>query len=100
MGMVYDATAKLKFNEDPILKVRDIELTVRSDADVLLQLMDVMQNKSEIEGAREALNLLFSATDYKKLQKLHLKMDDFMEIIRLAVSLALGEDPDGDQEKN
>ena len=32
MGMVYDATAKLKFNEDPVLKVRDIELTVRSDA--------------------------------------------------------------------
>ena len=49
MGMVYDATAKLKFNEDPILKVRDVELTVRSDADVLLQLMDVMQTLTERE---------------------------------------------------
>lgn len=100
MGMVYDATAKLKFNEDPILKVRDIELTVRSDADVLLQLMDIMQNKSEIEGAREAITLLFSDEDYAKLRALHLKMDDFIEIVRVAVSLALGEDPDGDQEKN
>ena len=100
MAMIYDATAKLKFNEDPVLKVKDVELTVRSDADVLLQLMDVMQNKSEIEGAREALNLLFSAADYKKLQKLHLKMDDFMEVVRLAISLALGEDPDEEPEKN
>ena len=100
MGMVYDATAKLKFNEDPILKVRDIELTVRSDADVLLQLMDVMQNKSEIEGAREAIALLFSDEDYAKLRGLRLKMDDFIEIVRVAVSLALGEDPDGDTEKN
>ena len=100
MGMVYDATAKLKFNEDPILKVRDIELTVRSDADVLLQLMDIMQNKSEIEGAREAITLLFSDEDYAKLRGLRLKMDDFIEIVRVAVSLALGEDPDGDTEKN
>lgn len=100
MAMIYDATAKLKFNEDPVLKVKDVELTVRSDADVLLQLMDIMQNKSEIEGAREALTLLFSNEDYAKLQGLHLKMDDFMEVIRLAVSLALGEDPDGDTEKN
>ncbi len=100
MGMVYDATAKLKFNEDPILKVRDIELTVRSDADVLLQLMDIMQTKSEMEGAREAIKLLFSDEDYTKLRGLHLKMNDFIELVRVAVSLALGEDPDGDQGKN
>ena len=36
MAMVYDITSKLKFNEDPVLKINDIELTVRSDADVLL----------------------------------------------------------------
>ena len=100
MAMVYDATAKLKFNEDPVLKVKDIELTVRSDADVLLQLMDIMQTKSEMEGAREAITLLFSDEDYAKLRGLHLKMDDLIEIVRVAVSLALGEDPDGDTEKN
>lgn len=100
MGMVYDATAKLKFNEDPVLKIKDVELTVRSDADVLLSLMDVMQKKGEMEGAREAISLLFSEKDYKKLQKLRLKMDDYMEVVRLAISLALGEDPDGEQEKN
>lgn len=100
MAMIYDATAKLKFNEDPILKIKDVELRVRSDADVLLQLMDIMQNKGEIEGAKEALGILFSEEDYKKLQGLHLKMDDFMEIISISASLALGEDPDEEQGKN
>lgn len=100
MAMVYDATAKLKFNEDPVLKIKDVELTVRSDADVLLSLMDVMQKKGEMEGAREAIALLFSEKDYKKLQKLRLKMDDYMEVVRLAISLALGEDPDEEPEKN
>lgn len=100
MAMIYDATAKLKFNEDPVLKIKDVELTVRSDADVLLQLVDIMQKKGEIEGAMEAISLLFSEKDYKKLQKLHLKMDDFLEVVRLAVSLALGEDPGEEKEKN
>ena len=100
MAMIYDATAKLKFNEDPVLKIKDVELTVRSDADVLLQLVDIMQKKGEREGAREAISLLFSEKDYKKLQKLHLKMDDFLEVVRLAASLALGEDPDEEQGKN
>lgn len=100
MAMIYDATAKLKFNEDPVLKIKDVELTVRSDADVLLKLMDVMQSKGEIEGAGEAIRLLFDDKDYKKLQKLHLKMDDFMEVVRLAAALAIGEDPDEKPEKN
>ena len=100
MAMIYDATAKLKFNEDPVLKIKDVELTVRSDADILLQLIDIMQSRGEVDGAQEAVRLLFDDKDYKKLQKLRLKMDDFMEVVRLAVSLALGEDPDEKQEKN
>lgn len=100
MAMVYDATAKLKFNEDPILRIKDVELTVRSDADILLQIIDIMQKKSEMEAAKEVIELLFSEKDYKKLQKLRLKIEDFMEVFRMATSLALGEDPDEEQEKN
>lgn len=100
MAMIYDATAKLKFNEDPVLRIKDVELTVRSDADVLLQIIDLMQRKNEMEAAMETLSILFSKEDYKKLKGLHLKMEDFMAVFRMAVSLALGEDPDEDHGKN
>lgn len=100
MAMVYDITSKLKFNEDPVLKINDIELTVRSDADVLLQIIDIMQAKGEMEGAKQCISLLFSEEDREKLSALHLKMEDFMEVVKAAVSIALGEDPDGETEKN
>ena len=100
MAMVYDITSKLKFNEDPVLKINDIEFTVRSDADVLLQIIDIMQTKGEMEGAKQCISLLFSEEDREKLSGLHLKMEDFMEVVKAAVSMALGEDPDGETEKN
>lgn len=100
MAMVYDITSKLKFNEDPVLKINDIELTVRSDADVLLQIIDIMHTKGEMEGAKQCISLLFSEEDREKLSGLHLKMEDFMEVVKAAVSMALGEDPDGETEKN
>ena len=100
MAMVYDITSKLKFNEDPVLKINDIGLTVRSDADILLQIIDIMQTKGEMEGAKQCISLLFSEEDREKLSALHLKMEDFMEVVKASVSMALGEDPDGETEKN
>lgn len=100
MAMVYDITSKLKFNEDPVLKIKDEELTVRSDADVLLQIIDIMQTSGEIEGATRAVTLLFSEEDREKLSGLRLKVEDFIEVVKAAVSMALGEDPDGEPEKN
>ena len=95
--MKYNLTEKLKFSEDPVLVIQDKELTVKSDADVVLQLMDILAEKGEMSGAREALGLLLSEKDQKKLAALHLKMDDYLEVMKAAVQLALGEDLDEDQ---
>lgn len=100
MAMVYDITSKLKFNEDPVIRIRDTELTVRSDADILLQIIDIMQNKDEMEASVEAIGLLFSEEDKEKLSALKLKIGDYMEVISTAISMAMGEDPDGEPEKN
>lgn len=94
--MRYDLTEKLKFSEDPVLVVRDVEMTIRSDADIVLRLMDVINAKGEAAGAREAIDLLLSEKDRKKLAALHLKMDDYMKAVTAAVKLALGSDPDED----
>lgn len=100
MALVYDATAKLKFNEDPVLKIKDVELTVRSDADVLLQIIDLMGKKNETEATLEAIGLLFSEEDSRKLSDLRLKIEDYMTVVQVAIALALGEDPDEDKGKN
>lgn len=92
--MKYNITEKLKFNEDPVLVIRDKELTIKSDADVILRLMDVLSTKGEVAGATEVMDLLLSASDQKKLSSLHLKMTDYIDVIKTAISLALGEDPE------
>jgi len=94
----YNLTEKLKFDEDPVLQIGDEEITVRSDAEVLLSIMDAMQGKGELAAVREACSLIFSEEDQKKLSKMKLKTDDFITVIRTAIALALGEDPDEEDE--
>ena len=100
MAMVYDITDKLKFNEDPTIRIRDVEITVRSDADVMLQLIDVMKDRGEMDAAVEATKLLFSDEDREKLKEMHLNISDYLDVLHAAVDLAMGNDPDGEPEKN
>lgn len=95
--MKYDLTDKLRFGADPKLVIRGTELTVRSDAETVLRLMDVLGEKGEAAGAREAMELLLSKADQKKLAALNLKLGDWMEVLKAAVQLAMGGDPEDDR---
>ena len=95
--MIYNLTEKLKFDADPKLVIKDVELTVNSDAETVLRLVDVMRTKGEMAGAAEALELLLSEKDRKKLTALHLKITDYVAVVRAAVQLALGNDPDEEE---
>lgn len=92
--MRYDITDKLKFDADPILKVKDVELTINSDAENVLQIMDILQNESEYAAMRKCMPILLDKENQEKLSSLKLKAGDYMEVLQAAVSLALGEDPD------
>lgn len=94
--MIYNMTEKLKFDSDPILKIGDTELTIKSDAETVLQLLDIVSAKGELSAARACMELLLSPADQKKLKALHLKTRDYVEVMSTAMSLALGEDPDED----
>ena len=65
--MQYNLTEKLKWNDDPVLIIRDTELTINSDAETVLQLMDIMANRGEMQGAMEALNLLLGSEVLKTI---------------------------------
>lgn len=95
--MLYSLKDKLKFDEDPKLEITDkLTVTVKADAETVLKLMDVVNSKGEVEGALEAVNLLFSEKDRKALFALHLSMTDFTTVITHAMQVAVGEDPDAE----
>ena len=92
--MLYSLTDKLKFDEAPQIQIKDTVLTVQADAETILKMMDIVNNEGEVEGALEAVNLLFSEEDRKALDALHLSMADYVTVISTAMQLAVGEDPD------
>ena len=76
------------------LSVRDMEITINSDAENVLQILDILQNESEYAAMRKCMPILLDKENQEKLRSLKLKTGDYMEVLQAAVSLALGEDPD------
>ena len=92
--MKYDITDKLKFDADPVIKIKDVEITINSDAENVLQILDIMQNDNEYAAMRRCMPILLDEENQKKLRSLKLKAGDYIEVLQAAVSLALGEDPE------
>lgn len=95
--MKYDLTNKLAFDSDPVMTVKDIELTVGSDAETVLMVMDILENEGEIAAVKKCVPMLFNEEDQKKIKDLGLKMKDYSTLIITAVTLAMGEDPDEEE---
>ena len=91
--MIYRLTDKLNFDENPQIEVKGEVLTVQSDAENVLKVMDAV-NEGNVAGIMEAASLLFSPADMKKIRKFKFQFADYAKLINVAVSLALGEDPD------
>lgn len=92
--MLYNITEKLKFDEDPVLQIGEIQLTVKSDAEVVLKLLDIVNNNGEIAAAVQAQPLLLSEEDQEKLKGLHLKTADWLEVMGAAIQMAFGQEPE------
>lgn len=92
--MLYSLTDKLKFNENPQIEIKGKVLTIDNSATTVLELMDIVQNKGDLEGAKATMRLLFGEKDQKTLEKLKLSIDDYITVATVAMDLALGNDPD------
>lgn len=92
--MLYSLTEKLKFDSDPQIEIKGKTLTVKSDAETVLKLLDIVENESPYTGAISAVDLLLSEKDKKTLKSLNLKIADYMKVTEVMVDLALGNDPD------
>lgn len=94
--MIYSLTEKLNFDENPKIKIKDKTLEIKADAETVLSLVDILENKGEMQATLEAAGLLFSEKDQKTIKGLKLGFKDYLTLITTAISLALGEDPDED----
>lgn len=92
--MLYSLTDKLKFNDPPQIEINGKTLTINNSATTILELMDIVQNGGDLEGAKATLRLLFSEKDKKVIEKLNLNIEDYITLATVAMDLALGNDPD------
>lgn len=98
MSKVIDITDKLSFDTNPIIKVKDVELEINSDATTMLKIMGSFNNKTEMEASLEAADLLFGAEGMKKIETMKLQMKDLMVIIQKAMEIAMESDEEGEAE--
>lgn len=92
--MRYSLTEKLQEDAPQEIDVKGTILTVNTDAKTVLKLMDIVNTKGEVEGALEAIDLLFSKEDRKKIDELKLSMANYTTLLSTAMQLAVGADPD------
>lgn len=93
MAKVVDITDKLSFDENPKVKIKDVELEVNADATSMLKLMGAISTKSDAEVVMIAYELLFSEEDKEKIAKMKLPFKDFKMLIETSINLVT------DQEK-
>ena len=94
--MLYSLKDKLDFDDVRLKLTDDLTVTVKSDAKTILNIMDIVNKKGEVDGALEAMNLLFSKEDKKAIDSLGLSMKSYVDVIATAMQLAVGEDPDAE----
>lgn len=92
--MLYTLTDKLNFDENPQIEIKDKKITVKADAETVLKLLSLIEEKGETQATLQVVDLLFSPADRKTINSLKLGFSDYVKLIEVATSLALGNDPD------
>lgn len=96
MSKVVNITDKLSFDENPKLKIKDVEVEVNADAETVLLIMGEFSNKDEMQAALGAFNLIFPEKEKKKILKMKPSAKDLMTIIGEAMNLIMGDDSEGE----
>lgn len=99
MGKVIDITSKLSFEENPKLKIKDVELEVNSDAKTVLEIMGIYGDGDvSYEDIFKMKDLLFANDGVEKLDKMKLSFDDYVTVIKIAMNLATGDEDEEEDE--
>ena len=94
---IVDITEKLSFDENPVLKVKDVTVEVNSDAATVLKIMGIFSKGASAKEVWAVYELIFNEKDRKKIDKLNLQFKDFQTIIMAAVDMITGDEEPGEQ---
>ena len=94
---IVDITEKLSFDENPVLKVKDVTVEVNSDAATVLKIMSIFSKDTSAKEVLAVYELIFNEKDRKKIDKLNLQFKDFQTIIMAAVDMITGDEEPGEQ---
>ena len=94
---IVDITEKLSFDENPVLKVKDVTVEVNSDAATVLKIMGIFSKGASAIEVLAVYELIFNEKDRKKIDKLNLQFKDFQTIIMAAVDMITGDEEPGEQ---
>ncbi len=84
----FDITDKLELAEDPVLVIKGKEISVNTDAVVMLKLMDILNDgEFTVKKMQEVYEIVFSAKDRKTINSLKLKVNDWRKVVESAIEL-------------
>ena len=84
MSKIIDITNKLNFEEKPIIKVKDVEISANNDAVTMLKVVALFDNDGKGFDVKDVLtmyNLLFDEKNQKKIEDLKLDFNDFSTLV-------------------
>ena len=67
MAKIVDISEKLSFDENPILKIGDLEVEVNSDAETMLKLMGTLDKGENMSAVKKSMELLFEKGAVEKI---------------------------------
>lgn len=100
MGKLIDITDKLTFEGNPRVKIKNTELEVNADASTMIRVLALMKDgkQTSVGNVLEAVGLLFSEPEKKKLEAMHLSFRDYLAVVTASMELAMGtEDEPGEE---
>lgn len=86
MSKIIDITDKLNFEEKPVFKVKDVEITANNDAITILKVIALFENDSDSDGIKvgdilKVYYLLFDEENQRKVESLKLDLEDFERFV-------------------
>lgn len=90
MSKIIDITDKLSFEENPKIKIKDVELEIDASAENLLKVMAHVTDNPSVSDVMEMCKLIFTKESKKNLDALKLNFTDYANVVMAAIGLASG----------
>lgn len=90
MSKVLDITDKLSFEDNPKIRIKDVELEIDASAENLLKVMAYASDSPTVNDITKMCDLIFTKESKKDLDSLKLNFSDYSNVVMMAIGLASG----------